>query len=174
MTHTVESLLARCTDDGDCMIWQGAKSSDGTPAICNDNDSRRNVRARRRMFELSGGKTNQRTPNVIATCWNPLCLAPEHLRAVSRRDQMLLAAAAGRLVVPSRDAAQRRNKRAAAPKLTMEKARDIRRRHFGGETLTALAGEYGVHVSLVHRVVHNKAWAEGAANSSVFRFAQRA
>lgn len=169
MTHTVASLTAACIEDGDCLIWQGSKTTEGAPRIKADDDSRRSVRARRRMFELHGGQTTKRQPNVIATCWHPLCIAPEHLAAVSRKEQMLRAAAAGRLRVPSRDAAQRRIKRAdPSAKLTMAKAREIRSRYFAGATLVSLAAEFDVHVSLIHRVVHNKAWAEGAANSSVF------
>ena len=151
------------------MLWQGAVNVDGTPTVqrYTPQGGRSNVRLRPMLFDLLGRQRRHGKPITIATCWHRLCLAPEHLLDVSKAEMMRGASKAGRLKNPARDANQRRIRRASG-KLDMGKAREIRRRKMAGETLIALGAEFGVHHSMIHRIVHNKAWAEHAKNASVF------
>lgn len=173
MRHTVESLLARCVEDGDCMVWQGGTTTDGAPVVCvrREDGRRQGMRVRRLMFQLLGQPIPRKRPYIIASCWHDRCVAPEHLRPANRREQMLGAVQAGRCDSLGRSAKQREVKRATQAKLSLDTARQIRHRYAEGDvTLVALAAEHGVHPSLIHRIVQHRAWQETAANSSVFNW----
>lgn len=163
---TYSQLRAQCHEDGDCLLWDGCLTSEGTPLV---NEGGQGRRARRVMFALVKGPVPA-GKNVIATCWHPLCVAPKHLRAVTKKEQMQQAAAHGRLFVPGRTAKQMACKRASKQaKLDIDKVREIRRRRQEGEPLTKIAEAFGVHHSLVHRIALNRAWREPTvANASIF------
>jgi len=61
-----------------------------------------------------------------------------------------------------KEAADRRRMSAGedrwSAKLTDEAVQEIRLRHTAGESLTALAAEYGVHPQTVRDVVNRKTW----------------
>ncbi len=159
---TEASLRARCCEDGDCLLWQKGMAS-SAPNAC---DGRRSIRVRRLMYELVHGEVPEGR-NVIASCWNRHCIAPEHLAAVTKREQMRSASAAGRLFAPSRATKNMVAKRKTA-KLTIEMVREMRARRVDGETLHQLAKAYQVHVSRVQKIVTLQAWRESASNTSVF------
>jgi hypothetical protein len=173
MNHTVESILGRCIEEGDCMIWTGATTSGKSPLpLVSDPQRQNRVRhARPMLFTMLGMKRPKNKPLTIVSCWNSLCLSPKHMKAASKFEVISGAVSAGRYPInPAREARRREVARAAA-KLSMDKAREIRRRYFAGEsTMAALAADYGVHCSLVSKIIHNKAWLETAANASVFNY----
>jgi hypothetical protein len=171
MIHTIESILGRCIEEGECMLWTGAKSAGKhpRPLLSYHGKQNRTCNARPLLFKLLGKKRPKGKPLTMMTCWNSLCLAPAHMVAASKGDVVRGATKAGRYPMsPGREVRRREIARARA-KLTMDKARAIRRRYFGGEaTMMALAAEYGVHVSMICKVIHNWAWTELAANASAF------
>jgi hypothetical protein len=170
MKLTLESILARCIEDGDCLLWPGAKSGDGSPCA-SFGAPRYTVRLRRWVWAESKGPLpadRNVTMNGPKGCGHALCLNVAHMLPVTKREQMRLASALGKLQVrPGRVAHQQQLKRATA-KLDLDKARQIRFRRAAGETLTALAAEFGVHHSLIDRIAKNLAWRELATNASVF------
>jgi hypothetical protein len=86
--HTVESLLALTTPQGDCLIWQGTTRTNryGVTTYMGKQTTTHRV-----MYQLI---TNQPLPpdmEVDHTCNNRTCINPAHLRAVSHADNMRLA-----------------------------------------------------------------------------------
>lgn len=72
--HTVESVLARAHEIGDCMEWGGYLCS-GVP---NMTVNRRCRPVRRFLLELLGRPARPGS-FVGTTCGNPLCVNPEHI-----------------------------------------------------------------------------------------------
>lgn len=71
--HTEASILARCVEDGDCLIWQGGRYTNGAPRLCVIGGQGRSVSARRALLELRGVIVEGRKAH--STCGNPLCMA---------------------------------------------------------------------------------------------------
>lgn len=157
-------MVARCCEDGDCLIWQRGVDESGAPVMAVDRQS---ARARRVMYEICIGPVPA-GKNVIATCWNKLCIEPSHLKAVTKTEQMQQASEHGRLFSTSRTIKNMRTKRATSAKLTAEQVQEMRARRVDGETLAALAAAYGVHLSRVHKIVTGQAWRDFAVNNSIF------
>jgi hypothetical protein len=53
-------------------------------------------------------------------------------------------------------------------KLSMDKARDVRRRLAAGESIVAIAAAHGVNEKTIWKIKHNRAWLEQSVNASVF------
>lgn len=164
-------LYSNCDEVGDCRLWRGRVNSDGAPVI---NIERCDTRVRRTVYTLVHGQIPAER-YVIAKCWNGRCISEACLQAVTRKRQMQLASEQGRLFNPQATAKKMQRGRAAAHvKLDMDKARRMRALRLDGATLPKLAAQFGVHVSLVHRVVTNQAWRENLPGNSVFNFARSA
>jgi len=75
VTHSLESVLARTTEVGDCLEWQGFMQDGRTPLIKVNN---RLVTVRRFIRELQG---NPAAPGrfLSASCGNPRCVNPDHI-----------------------------------------------------------------------------------------------
>jgi hypothetical protein len=117
---------------GDCWLW--AKSTvKGYGQVKVDGKMRL---AHRYFYERFTGAIPP-GHHVHHTCDNTKCVRPEHLQVLSPRQHRRLSA-----------------------KLSMEAARDIRKRVAQGERLAALAREYGVSPSAVWSLVHGKSWPE--------------
>lgn len=76
---TLDTIHDRCDEVGDCWIWRGALSHGTQPAI---NIDRRSTSVRRFVASLLGRQTKNRY--VTSCCGDPLCVAPDHLRVVTR------------------------------------------------------------------------------------------
>lgn len=72
-------------------------------------------------------------------CRNPACVNPAHLELVSPAEN---------------------TQRGDAAKITMDDAREIRRRIVAGETMTPLAEEYGVSIHTIHWIAEDVMWRE--------------
>lgn len=169
---SLADILARCKEVGDCMEWQGALSSGRTPmtSLAQAWPKRPGAQAVRvAAYVLAWeASTGQSVGNrvVYRTCCNHLCCEPEHLRAGTWKQMQAFMSAAGVYKRPP-DVMARVTKthRAKAPKLTMDKAREIRASQ---ENSVKLAARYGVHHSLISRIKLGKAWRETVAGASVF------
>ena len=118
MKHTLESLRARTTEDGDCLIWTGSDNGKGIPKVKNGNGG---MSVRRVVWELRKGKIPE-GKQVIVTCGHAGCI--EHL-ALATKAQVSKAAQSRPDVRAHRSATSAKAARAKA-KLTMELARQIR------------------------------------------------
>jgi hypothetical protein len=162
----LKSIKDRCREDGDCWLWaQGANQRSGQPKATIDGKCGQLVRrhaVRLSGLELRGGY------RVVDTCGQGLCCNPDHLKQVtpgavlrkSYRDgaRSTQAEYQGRL----RMASER-----GMCKITMETARDIRRRLLDGATVVGLAQEFGLWPSSVRSIKHGRSWRE-ESTSSVF------
>lgn len=156
MSLTLQDIHARCTECGDCRIWDGATNGKGDPKIhtIGPHGKRIWLSGRRIVMALKLGRALDRKELVTASCGNKLCL--EHLEitdrsAVSRRTNAQAATRAKRSV------ASARTNQAKIGKLTMEAARAIRA---SDKTGRALAHEYGVSYGLISRVRLHRGWKE--------------
>jgi hypothetical protein len=169
---SLEAILARCTEEGECLLWGGSVTSDGYPCVRHRPQSQ--VRIRRKVWELANDKTLADGLYIVDTCDRRLCCNPKHLKPNTRKQQMELASRRGKLKNPLRAARIARTKRATEAKLDEAKARDVFERYHArkesGETLAVIAADYDVHLSLVHKIGSGRAWAvlDGARGSSVF------
>lgn len=84
---TLDIIQARCDEVGDCWIWRGALSHGIQPAI---SINRRSTNVRRFVADLLGRQT--KGLYVTACCGEPLCVAPDHLRVVTRSQLNTMAA----------------------------------------------------------------------------------
>ena len=75
---TLDTIHGRCDEVGECWIWRGSLSH-GTPYI---NIDRRSTSVRRFVANLLGRQTKNRY--VTNCCGDLLCVAPDHLRVVTR------------------------------------------------------------------------------------------
>lgn len=81
--HTLATIAERCIEVGDCLLWQGATTGGGKPAI---NNGGRSVSLRAYIFTDLLGKKVPRGKLVSYTCTNPLCVEGEHLKAMTRKE----------------------------------------------------------------------------------------
>lgn len=120
----------------ECWLWRGSTDADGfglfyQGAHCYKTHRYAYICTTR--HDLKPGQV------VLHRCNNKLCVNPHHLY-VGRRNTA------------------RRGSMNGRAKLTEEIVRTIRRRHRCGETLTALAKEYGVATSTLLRAVKHQTW----------------
>lgn len=72
-TYTMETLKARCVEEGECWIWQGYFGN-GTPMVSHAGK----FQAVRRVFtELTQGET-RKGGYYVPTCDEKTCVNPEH------------------------------------------------------------------------------------------------
>lgn len=130
----------------DCWLWKGATVGNGYGKVTINSKCQR---AHRVAWELTNGPI----PDgmfVCHRCDNPACVRPDHLFLGTPADNVDDMHIKGRY--PRGEARKR-------AKLTAEMVRQIRSRYQPRRvTVDALATEYGVHSSLIHRIVHRKAW----------------
>jgi hypothetical protein len=152
---TLERLLGRTRPgDGDCLIWTGAKNGAGYPLAQIDGRMRS---VRRVVLEAGRGEPLARRIVVSTTCGCTDCIAPEHLRAATHARNMARAIGRKPADVRARMALARRR---TAPKLTLERAREIRVAVACGEPRAAVAGRMGISVRMVGLIVRGAAWRE--------------
>lgn len=86
--HTKDSLLALACVDGDCLIWQGTKRSNGYGVITFNG---RQTTTHRVMYQLVAGDVPDGM-EVDHTCSRRDCINPEHLQVVTHAENMFLSA----------------------------------------------------------------------------------
>lgn len=86
-------IRMRCVEEGDCLIWQGARSDSGQPCMHHNGKTRAMVR--RVLYAEVNGVEIPDDRCVITTCGQRLCLNPKHLKEVSRGEVRTHAAKLG-------------------------------------------------------------------------------
>ena len=148
---TIEKILARCSEDADCMLWHGRRDRANHPKIGG-------LSARRVTWKLANGEIPKKRV-VTVTCQNSMCLNPAHLALTTKA--AVIRKTSSRLDVNLRKKASgRRFARAQLSKITMDIARSIRA---SDRTAAELAQELGVSPSLIYKVRSNRSWVESAS-----------
>lgn len=149
--QTMESLLARTTEEGDCLLWQGYVGN-GVPQVSHGGKV---VSVRRLMLEMMG-RVVKPTDFTPARCGCRTCVEPSHIVQRTHQQHAIAMLKAPRNETV-RVAKLQAYKRTHSAKLTLEQAREIRS---SPETGAALARQYGVDKSLVSMIRLGKSWRE--------------
>lgn len=167
MKITKANILARCEPDGDCQVWKLSMSSDGRPLWRFDQKGRQ-FPVRRLMWELEHGRPMPLGRYACAACDTYGCVV--HVKALTRSEQMLAAAATGAVGGPRHSAALAKARRRMSTKMNPEKVERMKQRRLEGATYPQLAIEFNVHTSFAHKVCTGRAWAPiGGASAFTFR-----
>lgn len=79
--NKIQYIRERCTEDGDCWIWNLGVTSNGTPT-CHPPGEKQ-ISARRYLAIGMGIKIAGKL--VTSKCCNKLCLAPDHVLCTDRK-----------------------------------------------------------------------------------------
>lgn len=140
----MSNIKARCTECGDCWLWDGAVNVAGLPRYGKGS-------ARRRIWAALNGPIVG--PYFVGcNCDERRCLNPKHL--VLRTKSSVSKDGHANAIKAKRHLAVTIIARAKG-KLNDQAARQIRE---SDETLKVLAERYGVHFSLISKVKTGKAW----------------
>lgn len=149
MNDTLGWIYARCVEDGDCLLWQGALARGGVPQMQYGGKVRP---VRRVVAQLLGKKLDGLL--ATTTCGNPLCLAKEHLWMATRQQlQQYTADRTGYGRSLTRRARISRAKRAQA-KLSLDQVEAIRLAPSAAEAARA----HGIARSTAISIRAHKMW----------------
>lgn len=145
------SLLIRTRDDGECMVWTGARNHDGYP-LARIGKSVRKVH--RLVAELTHGGTAGKC--VCHSCDNRSCIAPGHLFVGTNAENV------------ADKVRKARQARVHGPrKLTMADASAVRACRALGSTVASLAKEFDVSVRQIQRILSGARWGHAANEVAV-------
>lgn len=150
---TLDYIKARCIEEGDCLIWQGAVGDAGYPIMKRYGGPC--LLVRRVVVGLDGREPKPRQP-VTCTCDDKRCVAPDHLKLSTWSKVGKKAAAKGAFSSKARGskiAASRRE--SSGVKLNADIARTIRE---STESGPVLAARYGVNKSRINAIKRGDAW----------------
>lgn len=160
MQTTSDYIRLRCVEDGGCWIWQLACSSNGTPKVTMGAKPDRKQWAVRRYVAHTMGK-NIAGKLVTNTCGNPLCVCPDHLLIVTKKQMAdLIVKRTGHPYRVERRKKISDSRRAAAGKLTPEIVREIRA---STSTLKAASEQFKVAKTTICRIRRHEAWKDYAS-----------
>lgn len=176
---SLTAIYRNCSQRGECRLWNGATSQGGYPFIylpeLYASGTRRNgmKSARVVVWELAK-KSPAVDRKIVMKCRNRTCLWHGHMEAMTFAQAQQFARDGGSYSSMHRRIACVINARKNST-LTMEKAREIRRRVASAcplertQIVRLIAAEFDLNRSTVDQVLRGARWAEGLApNSSVF------
>lgn len=150
--YTLETLLARTDEVGDCLEWASSYTNNGHPTTRQDGVQ---WLVRRLVLTLQGIDIKPGHV-VVTTCKNLRCINPEHLVQRTERQHMLAMGEAGKLSDHRRSAKIAATKRAGhQAKLTESQVREIRA---STDTLRELSATYGISVSRACGIRLGRMW----------------
>lgn len=128
-----------------CWYWIGAMYQNGYGKA---RHAGRECYAHRYSYNLYKGPIPDGM-HVCHRCDDPSCVNPDHLFVGTRDDNMSDMAIKGRSA---------HGERHGSAKLSVEQVREIRSKRNAGQSVTAIAAEYGVSKGRISEIVHRKAW----------------
>lgn len=135
--------------DGGCWEWVGAKTSRN---YGNMGFGVKNVLVHRLIYSLCVGDLDKRL-FVCHKCDNPPCCNPDHLFVGSPKDNTADMFSKGRNVNKCKFGEDHANSR-----FTNSDVLEIRSRHAAGDTIYAIAKEYGCTTTAIWHIVKRKTW----------------
>ena len=166
-TLTLQNLKSRCTEEGDCWLWDGYTTNNWVPATYIAGER---LTVRRAVWQMLGKPAIPAGYVISTTCGNSLCVNPAHLRQTTS-GQLLRERnrnGKGEALRIARMTATRR--RAADIKLSREKVEHIRSSSATGKELAA---QFGVHHSTISKIRTHKSWRGGSAMALIGLGARR-
>lgn len=150
--QTMESLLARTEEVGECLEWQGYSTKSGTPQVSHDGKM---IAVRRLLLKLQGIELKS-AMFASCSCGNSRCVRPEHI--VRRTQQQHLAKMSNiGPYNPAARIAKSTMKRRQRSRMTMEMAREIRASEKSSQQL---AEELGFGRQTISRIRFGQTWKE--------------
>lgn len=137
-----------------CWLWQGGKLGRTYAKLWVTPERRMFVH--RYSYELAYGPIPAGL-HVCHRCDTPACVRPDHLFLGSDRDNAQDREQKGRGGTQN-GCGKLAGERHAEHVLTTAQVEEMRERRQAGELLRVLAGDYGVSVQTVHRIVTRQAW----------------
>ena len=139
--HTPESLRERCTEDGDCLIWQGY-STNKTPMVSHNGQL---VSVRRLFTTLIKGQVRS-AGYYTTSCGTNGCVEPSHIvwRSQSQHSRAMAKTANGSISV---QLTRRAKISATKRRISDEALHDIRHSNESGPVL---AERYGISRTTVN------------------------
>lgn len=128
-----------------CWYWIGGMYADGYGKARHQG---KECKAHRYSYMLHKGPI----PNgmhVCHKCDEPSCVNPDHLFIGTRNENMRDMAEKGRSAHGARH---------GMAKLSIEQVREIRAKRDNGQSMRAIAAEYGVSGGRISEIVHRKSW----------------
>lgn len=152
--HTLESLHAKCIEEGDCWLWQGYFGNH-TPMVYHDG----NLMMVRRLIAILSGKSVQSNHKYISnTCNNKDCVCPDHLTFRTEKQHMShMAKSANQGSITRKIKLMNAARKRSITKLNVEKVQAI---HLDQRSCSKIAKDYGVSKSLIAKVKRGDAWAD--------------
>lgn len=148
--YLLKRIRNGCREDGDCLVWKGHCGKGEMPVMSVKGVPRT---VRRLTYQHAVGPVGAGM-EVVSTCGTPRCVAPEHLKKISKTQRRRESAAKRSAGASVRLLSANRVRQG---KLDMEKARAIRASE---ETGPVLAERYGVSTALISLVRRGQSWAE--------------
>lgn len=145
--RTREDLLSRSAPQGECRVWQGARTGRGYGTIAHNG---RSVGTHRLAYELWRGPIPDGL-HVCHSCDVRACINPDHLWLGTHVDNMRDRGVKGRCVTP-------RGESHPSAKMSRAVVGEIRRRAAAGERQKSIATKMGFTLSSVGRVVRGETW----------------
>jgi len=158
-------VRARCSDDGDCLVWNLKRGRSGQPVyhfVVDGTSTTKNVRP---LAWKAAGKRELKPGEVLTmgVCKNPACLNAAHMHPTTRAE-VLRRVSQAPSTKRTRYAAVTKANRAKLAKLTIEDARYVRA---SDKTLAELAQELGVSIQLLSMVRRGERWPDPDASHFV-------
>lgn len=162
--HTVQSLYALTTDEGECRLWDKYLGN-GVPMVFHDG---RFIQVRKLILELQGVHVWARYTSP--KCNNPLCVDADHIVQRSPKQQHTHMAKRVSLAPsnPMRIAKITKARREQVGKINQAQAMEIR---MSEESGPVLAERYGVTRTLISRIKRGESWAQEFGNPFAGLFA---
>jgi hypothetical protein len=142
--------LTHVNDETDeCILWPYGQNGSGYGVLWFDGRTQK-VHILSCVHHHGPRPSGMDATHLPVICHNTLCFNGRHLRWGSARENHADAVRDGTATV---------YERCGQAKLTWALATEIRERYAaGGVTQAALGIEYGVHNSVINRIVHQQAW----------------
>ena len=154
ITHTVDSLKARCIEVGECWEWQGYISNNTPQVVGYPDGVKKMVSVRRVLRELVTGQS-QPDGHYGNTCGNLLCVNPDHTIWRGESAHMKLMAKKRTVSTVTANKLRKFRVEAGLAKLDESKAQEIR---LSSESGPVLAEKFGVSKSWINRIKRGEVW----------------
>lgn len=146
----IEWFRERSIEDGDCLIWNRACSGNGTPKV-HIGDKQYGVR--RFIAEMLG--MNIVGKIVTNKCGNPLCICPDHIKVVTKKQMADLIVERTGFPYKLERRKKISDKARTRGKLNVEQVAEIRN---SDETHKQVAARYGIAKATAGNIRRHEAW----------------